>query len=173
MIQILMMKNKVKFLFVIAIMMLFSSLTVHKFYVSVTEVAFTESKNRIEITTRIFIDDLEKGLEKKYNKKINLATKQEIPQAKEFIKGYLNQRVQANVNDQTVEVVFLGAEVENDVLICYLKIDFSKKITTFELYNNLLTEIYADQQNLVHTNINSTKKSFLLTKSDKTAQIKY
>jgi hypothetical protein len=167
------MKNKVKFLFVFAAMMLLTSLTVHKFYVSVTEVAYTESKNRIEITTRIFIDDLEKGLEKKYNKKINLATKEEIPEAKDFIKEYLNQRVQANVNNKTAEVVFLGAEVENDVLICYLKIDFSEKITTFELYNNLLTEIYADQQNLIHTNINNTKRSFLLTKSEKIALIKY
>ena len=168
-----MMKNKVKFLFVFAVLMLFSSLTAHKFYVSVTEVAYVESKNRIEITTRIFIDDLEKGLEKKYNKKINLATKEEIPEAKEFIKGYLNQRVQANVNNKTTEVIFLGSEVENDVLICYLKIDFSEKITTFELYNNVLTEIYADQQNLIHTNINNTKRSFLLTKSEKIALIKY
>lgn len=167
------MKNKVKFLFVFAAMMLLTSLTVHKFYVSVTEVAYAESKNRIEITTRIFIDDLEKGLEKKYKKKINLATKEEIPEAKDFIKGYLNQRFQANVNNKTAEVVFLGAEVENDVLICYLKIDFSEKITTFELYNNLLTEIYADQQNLIHTNINNTKRSFLLTKSEKIALIKY
>lgn len=167
------MKNKVKFLFVFAAMMLLTSLTVHKFYVSVTEVAYAESKNRIEITTRIFIDDLEKGLEKKYKKKINLATKEEIPEAKDFIKGYLNQRVQVNVNNKTAEVVFLGAEVENDVLICYLKIDFSEKITTFELYNNLLTEIYADQQNLIHTNINNTKRSFLLTKSEKIALIKY
>ena len=167
------MKNKVKFLFVFAAMMLLTSLTVHKFYVSVTEVAYAESKNRIEITTRIFIDDLEKGLEKKYNKKINLATKEEIPEAKDFIKEYLNQRVQVNVNNKTAEVVFLGAEVENDVLICYLKIDFSEKITTFELYNNLLTEIYADQQNLIHTNINNTKRSFLLTKSEKIALIKY
>ena len=167
------MKNKVKFLFVFAAMMLLTSLTVHKFYVSVTEVAYAESKNRIEITTRIFIDDLEKGLEKKYKKKINLATKEEIPEAKDFIKGYLNQRVQVNVNNKTAEVVFLGAEVENDVLICYLKIDFSEKITTFELYNNLLTEIYADQQNLIHTNINNTKKSFLLTKSEKIALINY
>ena len=168
-----MMNNKVNFLFVFAIMMLLTSLTVHKFYVSVTEVAYVESKNRIEITTRIFIDDLEKGLEKKYNKKINLATKEEIPEAKEFIKGYLNQRVQANVNNKTAEVIFLGSEVENDVLICYLKIDFSEKITTFELYNNVLTEIYADQQNLIHTNINNTKRSFLLTKSEKIALIKY
>lgn len=166
------MKLKYKIVF-LGLFLVLSAFTWHKFYVSVTEVAYAESKNRIEITTRIFIDDLEKGLEKKYNKKINLATKEEIPEAKDFIKGYLNQRVQANVNNKTAEVIFLGTEIENDVLIAYLKIDFSEKITTFELYNNLLTEIYADQQNLIHTNINNTKRSFLLTKSDKTALIKY
>jgi hypothetical protein len=166
------MKLKYKIV-VFGFFLVLSAFTWHKFYVSVTEVAYAESKNRIEITTRIFIDDLEKGLEKKYNKKIHLATKEEIPEAKDFIKGYLNQRVQANVNNKTSEVVFLGAEVENDVLICYLKIDFSEKITTFELFNNVLTEIYADQQNLIHTNINNTKRSFLLTKSEKIASIKY
>lgn len=166
------MKLKYKIVF-LGLFLVLSAFTWHKFYVSVTEVAYAESKNRIEITTRIFIDDLEKGLEKKYNKKINLATKEEIPEAKDFIKGYLNQRVQANVNNKTAEVIFLGTEIENDVLIAYLKIDFSEKITTFELYNNVLTEIYADQQNLIHTNINNTKRSFLLTKSDKTALIKY
>lgn len=166
------MKLKYKIVF-LGLFLVLSAFTWHKFYVSVTEVAYAESKNRIEITTRIFIDDLEKGLEKKYNKKINLATKEEIPEAKDFIKGYLNQSVQANVNNKTAEVIFLGTEIENDVLIAYLKIDFSEKITTFELYNNVLTEIYADQQNLIHTNINNTKRSFLLTKSDKTALIKY
>jgi hypothetical protein len=166
------MKLKYKIV-VLGLFLALSAFAWHKFYVSVTEVAYSEDKNRIEISTRIFIDDLEKGLEKKYNKKINLATKEEIPEAKEFIKGYVSQRIQANVNNKTAEVVFLGFETENDVLICYLKIDFSEKITTFELYNNMLTEIYADQQNLVHTNINNTKRSFLLTKSEKTALIKY
>ncbi|RBA29522.1 DUF6702 family protein [Flavobacterium tibetense] len=166
------MKLKYKIV-VFGLFLTLSAFTWHKFYVSVTEVAYSEDKNRIEISTRIFIDDLEKGLEKKYNKKINLATKEEIPEAKDFIKGYVSQRIQANVNNKTAEVVFLGFETENDVLICYLKIDFSEKITTFELYNNMLTEIYADQQNLVHTNINNTKRSFLLTKTEKTALIKY
>jgi hypothetical protein len=167
------MKNKLLFLIIIFSSLVLFAFQSHKFYVSVTQVDYVENKKRIEITTRIFIDDLEKGLEKKYNKKIHLATKEEIPEAKDFIKGYLNQRVQANVNNKTAEVVFLGAEVENDVFICYLKIDFSEKITTFELYNNVLTEIYADQQNLIHTNINNTKRSFLLTKTEKIALIKY
>ena len=56
-------------------------------------------------------------------------------------------------------------------VICYLKVDNSKKITTFEFYNTLLTEVFSDQQNLVHTNINNTKQSFLLTRSEQKAFI--
>ena len=43
----------------------------HKFYVSVTQIDYVAKKNRVEITSRIFIDDLNKVLEKKYNKKIH------------------------------------------------------------------------------------------------------
>jgi len=167
------MTTKKTFLLSCAVLFFLASFAIHKFYVSVTQVDFIENKKRVEITTRIFIDDLEKALEKKSSKKVYLATKDEVPEAKDLIKSYLSQKITASINQKPVSIILLGTEIENDVLICYLKIDFSEKITTFELYNNVLTEIYSDQQNLVHTNINNTKRSFLLTKSDKTALIKY
>ena len=59
------------------------------------------------------------------------------------------------------------------MLILYTKIAVSKKINTFEIYNSLLTEVYADQQNIVHTNINSNKKSILLTNTELKGKIDY
>jgi hypothetical protein len=59
----------------------------------------------------------------------------------------------------------LAKEIEGDLLIIYSKIAISKKINTFEIYNSLLTETFEEQQNIVHTNINSNKKSFLMTNS--------
>ena len=67
----------------------------------------------------------------------------------------------------------LAKEVEGDVLIIYTKIAISKKINTFEFYNSLLTETFQDQQNIVHTNINSNKKSFLLTNTVFQEKIEY
>lgn len=170
-----MMMNKNKFLpFILVLFVLSTSFGVwHKFYVSVSQVDFNEKKSRVEISTRIFIDDLEKTLNKKYNQKLNLATKVEVSNAKEFIEKYLLEKIKVTLNGQEQNVVFLGSEYEDDVLICYLKTDFSKKITTFELFNNLLTETYSEQQNIVHTNINNTKKSFLLTQNNKIVNIKY
>lgn len=167
------MKTK-KLFFVLLFVVAFSSFVgVHKFYVSVTQIDFNQKKSRIEFTTRIFIDDLEKALDKKYNTKLNLATKQESEKSKEYIEKYLFEKMSISINNKTRKLVFLGSEYDNDVLICYLKVDCSEKIATLGVYNSILTELFSEQQNIVHTNINSVKKSYLLTQTDKETRIDY
>lgn len=159
-------------LLILAVLFL-SSFAVHKFYVSVTQVDYVPSKKRIEITSRIFIDDFEKALNKKYNKKINLTSTKELPEAEELIKAYLKEKIKISINKKPQEIEFLARELEGDVLILYTKIAISKKINTFEIYNSLLTEIYSDQQNIVHTNINGNKKSLLMTNTSSKEKIDY
>lgn len=163
---------KKQFLLLFAVLFL-CSFTVHKFYVSVTQIDYVPSKKRVEITSRIFIDDLEKALTKKYNKKVNLTSTKELPEAEELIKSYLKEKIKVSINKKPQNIEFLAREVEGDVLILYTKIVISKKINTFEIYNSLLTEVYTDQQNIVHTNINSNKKSILLTNTELRSKIDY
>ncbi|KIM09693.1 MAG: hypothetical protein KU29_00055 [Sulfurovum sp. FS06-10] len=164
------MKKHVLFLFAILFL---SSFTAHKFYVSVTQIDYVPSKKRVEITSRIFIDDLEKALNKKYNKKVNLTSKKELPEAEELIKNYLKEKIKISINKKPQNIEFIAKEVEGDVLIFYTKIVISKKINTFEIYNSLLTELFTDQQNIVHTNINGNKKSILLTNTRLNEKIDY
>ena len=164
------MKKQLLLLFAVLFL---SSFSVHKFYVSVTQIDYVPSKKRVEITSRIFIDDLEKALTKKYNKKVNLTSTKELPEAEELIKSYLKEKIKISINKKPQNIEFLARELEGDVLILYTKIAISKKINTFEIYNSLLTEVYADQQNIVHTNINSNKKSILLTNTELKGKIDY
>ena len=164
------MKKQLLLLFAVLFL---SSFTAHKFYVSVTQIDYVPSKKRIEITHRIFIDDLEKALNKKYNKKVLLTSTKELPEAEELIKSYLKEKIKISINKKPQNIEFLARELEGDVLILYTKIAISKKINTFEIYNSLLTEIYSDQQNIVHTNINSNKKSILLTNTELKGKIDY
>ena len=164
------MKKQLLLLFAVLFL---SSFSAHKFYVSVTQIDYVSNKKRIEITHRIFIDDLEKALLKKYNKKVNLTSTKELPEAEELIKSYLKEKIKVSINKKPQNIEFLARELEGDVLILYTKIAISKKINTFEIYNSLLTEVYADQQNIVHTNINSNKKSILLTNTELQGKIDY
>lgn len=164
------MRKAISLLFV---MLFLCSFSVHKFYVSVMQIDHVPSKKRVEITSRIFVDDLEKALTKKYNKKINLTSSRELPDADALIEGYLKEKVKIFINNKPQNITFLARELEGDVLILYTKIAISKKINTFEIYNSLLTEVYQDQQNIVHTNINSNKKSILLTDTELKEKIDY
>ena len=157
------MKNNYKIGLLIFCLIVCSSFVLHKFYVSVTQIDYVPNKKRIEITSRIFIDDLEKALTKKYQKKPNITSSNELPEAEEWIKTYVKEKIKVSINKKPQVIEYLAKEVEGDVLIIYTKIAISKKINTFEFYNSLLTETFQDQQNIVHTNINSNKKSFLLT----------
>lgn len=165
-------KMKKQLVLLISILFL-SSFGVHKFYVSVTQIDYVPSKKRIEITSRIFIDDLEKALNKKYNKKVNITSSKELPEAEELIKSYLKEKIKISINKKPQNIEFLAREMEGDVLILYSKIAISKKINTFEIFNSLLTEIYTEQQNIVHTNINGNKKSILLTNTELQEKIDY
>lgn len=145
----------------------------HKFYVSVTQIDYVPNKKRIEITSRIFIDDLEKALTKKHQKKPNITSTNELLEAEEWIKAYIKEKIKVSINKKPQVIEYLAKEVEGDVLIIYTKIAISKKINTFEFYNSLLTEVYADQKNIVHININSNKKSILLTNTELQQKIDY
>lgn len=157
------MKKTFKIGLLVFCLVFFSSFVAHKFYVSVTQIDYLPNKKRIEITSRIFIDDLEKALNKKHQKKPNITSSNELPEAEEWIKNYIKEKIKISINKKPQVIEYLAKEVEGDVLIIYSKIAISKKINTFEIYNALLTETFQDQQNIVHTNINSNKKSFLLT----------
>ena len=167
------MKNNSKIGLFLLIFVLVSSFSFHKFYVSVTQVDFVPSKNRIEITSRIFIDDFNKVLEKKFNKKIYLASNRQIEGADKLVENYLKEKIRVIINKKPYDLQFLATEIDNDVLICYLKVNFSEKITTFGIENLVLTEMFNEQQNLVHTNINNEKSSFLLTRSDNNAFLEF
>jgi hypothetical protein len=167
------MKTKIKVIFFLGLLMVLSSFVIHKFYVSVTQIDFVPNKQRIEITSRIFIDDFEKALKKKYAKNVYLASKKEIPDADKLIQQYLEDKLQLTINNKPVKLQYLTKEVEDDVLICYLKVRYSEKITTFEIYNSVLTELFSEQKNIVHTDINSNKKSVLLTYSERSTLLEF
>ena len=150
-----------------------SAMGLHKFYVSIFQMNYVPEKKTMQITARIFTDDLEKALEKKSKKKIYLATPKEAPETEELLKKYLAEKVRIKINNTEKTIRFLGRETEDDVVICYLTVPVSEKINTLEVYNTVLTEIFPDQQNIIHTSVNSNKKSLLLTNSKPKELIEY
>ena len=86
-----MMKKILPFFLFIALVSCFA-LTTHKFYTAIYQINYVPNKKMVQITTRIFADDLNDALEHKFHKKTNLGTKEESPQDVELLKKYLAEK---------------------------------------------------------------------------------
>lgn len=162
------------FLLPLATVLLLSMAVPHKFYVSVTNVLYSEKDRAFQITSRVFIDDLEAVLLERYGVDTDLATPGESAQADQYIEKYFRAKFVVELNGRPVEYVFLGKRYDLDVAICYLEIPQINlaEISTMGLQNEVLTDLFEDQKNVVHVKWGGNKKSFVLIKGDNKGMLK-
>ena len=165
--------NKTKFSALVLLLLLSSAFTYHKFYVGVFQIDYFKEKKAVQITTRLFIDDLEKVLYKKHKKHFYLTTKDEVTDANSFISKYLEDNLKIKINNKIQSFQFLTKEQEDNIVICYLKINFKDNIKNLEITNTILSDVFKEQQNLVHLNINGNKKTILFTNTETNQKLKY
>ena len=159
------MRSKVILIFLAIPLLAFNT---HKFYLSVTNINYSEKDKAFQITSRLFIDDLDELLEERYGIEAKLGTDAENPVADAYLEKYLNTKLLLYLNDVKVDYTFLGKKYDNDVVIFYLEIEnvIFKDLKTVVVENELLTDLFDEQKNLVHIKYNGEKKSFILIKSD-------
>lgn len=159
--------NPLKKSILILLLPLFAFTTVHKFYVSVTNITHSEKDNAIQITSRIFIDDFERVLQERYGFEAKLATKSESKEADDYIEKYLRAKLVVEVNGENASYNFIGREYDTDVMVCYIEVPEVDlpNTTSIQIENEILTDLFDDQQNIVHFKMGGKKKSFVLMKS--------
>lgn len=162
------------FLLPLAMVLLLSMAVPHKFYVSVTNVVYSENDQAFQITSRVFIDDLEAVLLERYGVDMDLATPQESALANQYIEKYFRAKFAVELDGKPVKYDFLGKRYDVDVAICYLEIPKVPlpSLSTMALHNEVLTDLFEDQKNVVHIKWAGNKKSFVLIKDDNKGMLK-
>jgi Domain of unknown function (DUF6702) len=153
----------IKLLFFAVLIPLFAFASVHKFYVSVTQIEYIKEKQSIQVITRVFIDDFEELLRKRYDENVTLNVSKDESNIDAYIQKYLLTKIQIEINGNYKKFEFLGKEYEDDIMYCYLEVADIENIDSFKITNQLLFDLFEEQQNIVKTNINSKRKSFMLT----------
>ncbi|MDO6519235.1 hypothetical protein SAMN05421766_105141 [Zobellia uliginosa] len=159
--------KSLKKLLVLLLLPLMAFTAAHKFYVSVTNVNYSEKDKALQITSRIFIDDLDKLLLERYDLKAQLATGEESPLADAYLEKYLRAKFVIEVNGNNADYTYIGKKYDADVVIFYIEVPNVDKATlkSVQIENEILTDLFDEQQNVVHFKIGDQKKSFVLVKS--------
>ena len=140
----------------------------HPFHVSVTDIQHNAQEKSVQVSQKIFLDDLEVGLKKFYKLEYLDTYKPEDPVALDSLVGkYLKRKVFFTINGKEHSFKYLGSEVEGDARWCFYEITGVEKVDKVDITNVTLMEVFDDQQNIVHFKSKGKLKSYKLDESVK------
>ena len=148
----------------LAILLLFGGWLMHKFYVSLTEIRYNSETERMEISMRIFPDDLDQALLVRTGIHSRLATELEPAEADSLLKVYLLESFSVQVNGEDIELHYLGKEPESDAIWCYLESEAVSSPETISVSSSLLTEFFKDQVNIIQVYIGTWNRGLMLNR---------
>ncbi len=136
----------------------------HKFYVSITKVEYVEEQQSLQLITKIFIDDIEAALRERYGEDIHLASNKETEATTQLIERYVMQKMAVSVDGKELQLNYLGREYEVDVVKCYMEVENLSSMDRIEITNEVLFDMFEDQQNIIHVKMEKERKSVVLDK---------
>jgi hypothetical protein len=145
----------------------------HEFYLSVTEIEYNNEKQSLQIITRVFIDDFEDVLNERYGADLQLSEEAEEGAVAENISKYLKQKLRLQVNGEELQLNYLGKEYDADQLVLYIEVENLAPFNKIEVTNEILTDLFDDQKNVVHVKVNDKTKSLLLMRQQETEKLTF
>ena len=139
------------FIFTLSIIFSCSSFISHEHHVSITTLMLKEENRKLEMTIKLTAHDLEYYFEKEKNIDLKLGHLKENLNANEMIISYINEHFILKINDRLINLDFIGKETENDEsLWIYLEGYLPEKVNSIKVKNDILTQTFENQQNIVH-----------------------
>jgi hypothetical protein len=146
----------------------------HPIHLSITEIDHNEKSKALQVTMRIFVDDLELSIRKKIgDEELDILEPGKGRKTDDLVREYLADRVKMKVDKKAAKLNYIGHEIEGPAMICYIEIENVKKFSTIEVTNKVILEIHDDQSNLVNVNYKEKVKSIRLSNETPTASITF
>jgi len=140
-------------------------LFLHPIHLSVSEINYSEKDKALQITSRIFLDDLELSIQNELNERdLDLLNPGQGRTTEQVINDYVAKRLIIKLDGKNQKLNFLGFEREDPAVICYIEIVNVKKFKTIEIQNDVIMETHHDQSNLVHVTYKGPVKSLRLVR---------
>ncbi len=134
----------------------------HPFFVSVIDINHNAREAKVEISVRIFTDDLEKTLQKYTRAKIDLVHPADKALLEKQLAAYMSRTLQLKVNGQAASLHFLGYEIQQESAWSYFEIDKVPALKKLETDCSLLYDFETNQINIFHVKSNGVEKSYKL-----------
>jgi hypothetical protein len=143
------------------------SVKLHPFHLSSTELNYNAKEKTLELSCRIFTDDLEAALAKDFKIKADLSAESQHKAMDVYCKKYALVNLGLKANSKQLTLTYLGFEKDNEAVVIYLESEQVTGLKKIEITNSILYDQYDDQSNIIHVIKNGQRKSSKLDYPDK------
>jgi len=133
----------------------------HPFYVSVTEINYNAQGRSLEISAKIFTDDLELTLNKAFNKQLDLMNpeKDDINEINLLLEAYMSRHLILFADGKKLNFKVIGFEREKEAIWSYYEVENLSPFKSLQVQNAILYDQFKDQINLVHVTSGNKRRS--------------
>lgn len=141
----------------------------HPFFVSMTEIQYVPKEKTIEVSVRIFTDDLEntiRNLHKDYA--LDIIHPKDSALVNKWIDQYIHSRLQVRVDNVVRQMNYIGYEQQEESVWVYFEIKNVPQPKQVHVFNTLLYDYKKEQINMIRFKNGEKEKSSKLQFPDNT-----
>lgn len=152
---------------------MFSGAPLHPYYVSVTEIEHNADAHTLEISCKIFTDDLEETLKMHFSGKVDVLSPLFKKQTAAQIQQYIPKKLKVKVDGMPVDLTFLGFEEDGEGIISYFEGKVKEVPQKLEVMNKILYEYKPEQMGIMHITVKGKRQSTKLVNPDSVAVFRF
>ncbi len=148
-------------------------LIIHPFFVSVIEINHNTKEATVEISVRIFTEDMEKTLQKYTATKLDMVNPADPAFLDKQISNYISKKLRLQVNGQPAVFSYVGYEVQKESVWSYFEIPKVSKLTRLDIDCTILYDFEKAQSNIIHVKSGNKDKSYKLDNPNSRTTIEF
>lgn len=145
----------------------------HPFYMSVTEMRYNPQRQALEVSCRIFTDDLENALKKYNHTTLDVMQPKDRAAVDTMIARYLAQHLVIKADGKTAALKYLGYKIEGEAAWCFLEAGALPSLRQIDLQNDILYAEHESQSHMIHMMVNGKRQSVKIDNPKKDAGFKF
>ncbi len=136
---------------IISVVLFLSSFSgMHPYHIDVTEIKHNAKDSLLELSCKLFAEDIEGALKKIQNGPVDVSAKTDSAKVFTLLEDYFKKRFILTLNGVKADHKFLGFEKNADAVWCYLEYANVKSAHKVCVENTILYDFIPEQTHMMH-----------------------
>jgi hypothetical protein len=134
----------------------------HPYYVSVVQIDHNAKERSLEISVRVFTEDMEQALKKSAGTNVDIVKPKDKTATDKILYNYFQKHLKLTLNGKPVAFQYVGYEVQSESIWSYFEVKNVDDVKKLDVFTDMLYDITDKQENIIQVKANNKKDSYKL-----------